>query len=362
MTTKQESDIIKDVIFYNLHEDSMNRILFVLCLAFCLVVATYVYAAGLNPEASAFYKKAEAAFVAKDMDTAETNLFEALKLEPDNAVYRYILGQVQFMKENFLESKSNMEIVSRSRPSPDKGDEYNNKLKGYKKKIKDLQEKFNSAGVAKFDVYQKNKDNNQKLKLAVTIFQAFKLNPPLRYKNFKLLEEVMATYEEALKKSFDGSEWQKDPMLQLAFIYEIANKKDKAAEVYMRALDYVENPNEEFVITHKFDYLNRSNKEKLLDTIEAGDFTRQDLEELIGSGSQKVTEEDKQKIENIITDARTKLEDATTDEERESVLEEIKATIIEKQKRGELPGQEELKKKLEKEGKTMEDYLKEKGL
>lgn len=337
---------------------ALKAIVFALCIAATVVV----YASALNPEAQEFYKKAEAAFVAKDLNTAETNLVEALKLEPDNAVYRYILGQVQFMKENYLEAKNNLEIVSRSRPSPDKGDDYNTKLKGYKKKIKDLQEKFNSAGLAKFDIYQQIKDSGQKLKLAVTIFQAFKLNPPLRYKNFKLLEEIMATYEEALKKSFDGTEWQKDPMLQLAFLYEIANKKDKAAEVYMRALDYVENPNEEFVITHKFDYLNRSNKEKLLDTIEAGDFTRQDLEELIGSGSQKVTEEDKKKIEDIISDARSKLEDATTDEERESVLEEIKATIIEKQKRGELPGQEELKKKLEKEGKTMEDYLKEKGL
>ena len=343
-------------------EDFMVKALKAIVFVLCVAATVAVYASALNPEAQEFYKKAEAAFVAKDLNTAETNLIEALKLEPDNAVYRYILGQVQFMKENYLEAKNNLEIVSRSRPSPDKGDDYNAKLKGYKKKIKDLQEKFNSAGVAKFDVYQQNKDSGQKLKLAVTIFQAFKLNPPLRYKNFKLLEEVMATYEEALKKSFDGTDWQKDPMLQLAFLYEIANKKDKAAEVYMRALDYVENPNEEFVITHKFDYLNRSNKEKLLDTIEAGDFTRQDLEELIGSGSQKVTEEDKKKIEDIISDARSKLEDATTDEERESVLEEIKATIIEKQKRGELPGQEELKKKLEKEGKTMEEYLKEKGL
>lgn len=309
-----------------------------------------------------FTKKAESAFVGKNMDSAQTNLVEALKIEPDNAFYRYILGQVQFRKDDFLEAKNNLEIVSRSRPSPDKGDDYNKKLKDSKKKIKDLQEKFNSAGQEKFDVYQKNKDSNQKLKLAVTLFQAFRLNPPLRYKNFKLLEEIIQIYEDALKKSFDGSDWQKEPMLQLAFLYEIANKKDKAAEVYMRALDYVENPNEEFVITHKFDYLNRSNKEKLLDTIEAGDFTRQDLEELIGSGSQKVSEEDKKKIEDIITDARSKLEDATSDEERESVLEEIKATIIEKQKRGELPGQDELKKKLEKEGKTMEDYLKEKGL
>ena len=32
------------------------------------------------------------------------------------------------------------------------------------------------------------------------------------------------------------------------------------------------------------------------------------------------------------------------------------------QKKGELPGQDKLKEKLEKEGKTMEEYLKEKGL
>ncbi len=340
----------------------MKKTLVTIALTGALMINLSAFASALNPEAEALYKKAESAFVGKDLSAAETSLVEALKLEPDNAFFRYILGQVQFKASNFLEAKSNLEIVGRSRPSPDKGDDYNKKLKGSKKKIKDLQEAFNKAGSEKFDIYQKNKDNPNKLKLAVTIYQAFRLNPPLRYKNFKLLESIIQTYEEALKKSFDGSEWQKEPMLQLAFLYEIANKKDKAAEVYMRALDYVEDPNEEFVITHKFDYLNRSNKEKLLDTIEAGEFTRQDLEELIGSGSQKISEDDKKKIEDIIADARAKLEDSTTDEERESVLEEIKATIIEKQKRGELPGQEELKKKLEKEGKTMEEYLKEKGI
>lgn len=339
----------------------MNKAGLAVLLITMLAVTTGLYALALNPEADAFFKKAEAAFVGKNLDDAESNLTEALKLEPDNAVFRYILGQVQFMKEDHLEAKNNLEIVSRSRPSPDKGDEYNSKLKAYKKKIKDLQAKFNVAGQTRFKIYEQNQDSKQKLKLAVTVFQAFRLNPPLRYRNYKLLEEIITIYEGALQKSFDGSEWQKEPMLQLAFLYEIANKKDKAAEVYMRALDYIEDPNEEHIITHKFDYLNRSNKEKLLDTIEAGDFTRQDLEELIGSGSQKVSEEDKQKIEDIITDARSKLENASTDEDRESVLEEIKATIIEKQKRGELPGQDELKKKLEKEGKTMEDYMKEKG-
>ena len=151
-------------------------------------------------------------------------------------------------------------------------------------------------------------------------------------------------------------------MLQLAFLYEIANKKDKAAEVYMRALDYIQDPNEEFVITHKFDYLNRSNKEKLLDTIEAGDFSRQDIEELIGSEAKEVGEEDKKKIESMLDEAQEKLQNASTQEDREQVLEDIKKSILEKQKRGELPGQDKLKERLEKEGKTMEDYLKEKGL
>jgi len=104
------------------------------------------------------------------------------------------------------------------------------------------------------------------------------------------------------------------------------------------------------------------NKEKLLDTIEAGEFSQKDLEELMGSGTQKVNSEDRKKIDDMITDARSKLENASSEEERESVLEEIKASIIEKQKKGELPGQGKLNEKLKKEGKTMEEYMKEKGL
>ena len=326
------------------------------------LLANPLLGSAINPEANDYYKKAETAFKSKDLATAESDLIEALKLEPDNANYRYILAQVQFMRSNFIESKNNMEIVSHSRPDQEKGGDYNEKLKGYKKKIKDLQSKFNAAGQSRFEVYDKNKNSPQKLKLAVTVYQAFRLNPPLRYKNMKLLEEVTDIYEKNLQKSFDGSEWQKEPMLQLAFLYEIANKKDKAAEVYMRALDYIQDPNEEFVITHKFDYLNRSNKEKLLDTIEAGDFTRQDIEELIGSEAKDVNEEDKKKIESMIDDAQAKLENAGSQEEREKVLEDIKKSILDKQKKGELPGQDKLKKRLEAEGKTMEDYLKEKGL
>ena len=150
--------------------------------------------------------------------------------------------------------------------------------------------------------------------------------------------------------------------VQLAFLYEISNKKDKAAEVYMRALDYVEDSNEEFVITHKFDYLNRSNKEKLLDTIEAGDFTRKDIEDLIGTEAGEINEDDKKKYESMIDEAQAKLQEASSQEEREQVLEDIKNSLLEKQKKGELPGQDKLKEKLEKEGKTMEEYLKEKGL
>lgn len=326
------------------------------------LIAGPVLASAINPAANDFYKKAENAFKGRDLATAEKDLIEALKLEPDNANYRYILAQVQFMQNNYLESKNNMEIVSHSRPDQEKGGEYNEKLKNYKKKIKDLQNKFNEAGQSIFEVYDKNKNSPQKLKLAVTAYQAFRLNPPLRYKNLKVLEEITSIYEQNLQKSFDGSEWQKGPMLQLAFLYEIANKKDKAAEVYMRALDYIQDPNEEFVITHKFDYLNRSNKEKLLDTIEAGDFSRQDIEELIGSEAKEVDEEDKKKIESMLDEAQEKLQNASTQEDREKVLDDIKKSILEKQKRGELPGQDKLKERLEKEGKTMEDYLKEKGL
>lgn len=329
---------------------------------FSTLIAAPVLASAINPAANDFYKKAETAFMSKDLVTAESDLIEALKLEPDNANYRYILAIIQFRRNNLLESKNNLEIVSHSRPDQEKGGDYNEKLKGYKKKIKELQNKFNEAGQTRFDVYDKNKNSPQKLKLAVTAYQAFRLNPPLRYKNLKVLEEITSIYEQNLQKSFDGSEWQKEPMLQLAFLYEIANKKDKAAEVYMRALDYIQDPNEEFVITHKFDYLNRSNKEKLLDTIEAGDFSRQDIEELIGSEAKDVNEEDKKKIESMLDEAQDKLQNASSQEEREQVLEDIKKSILEKQKKGELPGQDKLKERLEKEGKTMEDYLKEKGL
>ena len=64
----------------------------------------------------------------------------------------------------------------------------------------------------------------------------------------------------------------------------------------------------------------------------------------------------------MIDEAQAKLQDASSQEEREQVLEEIKNSLLEKSKRGELPGNDKLKERLEKEGKTMEDYLKEKGL
>ena len=92
------------------------------------LIAGPVLASAINPAANDFYKKAENAFKGKDLATAEKDLIEALKLEPDNANYRYILAQVQFMQNNYLESKNNMEIVSHSRPDQEKGGEYNEKL------------------------------------------------------------------------------------------------------------------------------------------------------------------------------------------------------------------------------------------
>lgn len=335
-----------------------NLLVAVLFLGCC----SFSFGAVSNPEALQLYQQAEEAFKNKDVENASNLMFEALKKEPDNAVYRYIYAKMLLQKKDYLTSKENLDIVARSRPSKEKEGDYNEKLKNFKKKIKDLQEEFSKEGENKFSVYLKNQDSPEKIKLAVTLYQAFRLDPPLRYKNYDELKKATEIYEQALQKSFSGQEWQKTPMLQLAFLYEIANKKDKAAEVYMRALDYVGDPNEEYVITHKFDYLNRSNKEKLLDTIEAGDFSQKDLEELMGSSSEKISQEEKQKVEDMIAEARSKLQNATSDEEREQVLEEIKASIIEKQKKGELPGQGKLEEKLKKEGKTMEDYMKEKGL
>ncbi len=340
----------------------MKRITILVCLTLLTLGAAYsLRAAPANAEAAELVKQAEEAFKAQDLEKAATLMQQALTKEPDNAVFRYIFARILFAKKDYMAAKENFEIVSRSRPSKEKGDEYNNKLKNYKKKIKELQAEFNTEGEKKFTVYLKNQDSKERLKLAVTLFQAFRLNPSLKYKNFEELKTATDIYEKALESSFKGKDWQKAPMLQLAYLYESANKKDKAAEVYMRALDYVQDPNEEYVITHKFDYLNRSNKEKLLDTIEAGDFSQRDLEDLIGSGSKKLSEEEKAKVDTMISDARAKLENATTDEEREQVLEEIKAEIIEKQKRGEFPGSEKLKEKLKKEGKTMEEYMKEQG-
>jgi len=340
----------------------MKKYMWIVFIVLLVIPDFNVCGGPLNPEAENTFKQAEAAFKAKDLDKAIELLIETLKKEPDNANYRYILGRVYYEKGEFIKARDCFDIVTRSRPSAEKGQDYNTKLKANKKKIKDLQEGFNAEGKKKMDAYLANQGVKEKIKLAVTLYQAFKLSPSLIYKNFDSLKAAIETYEKALESSFKGGEWQKEPMLQLAFLYEITNKKDKAAEVYMRTLDYVQDPNEEFVITHKFDYLNRSNKEKLLDTIESGQFTQKDLEDMMGSGTQKLSEEDRKKVDDMIADARSKLENATTEEEREAVLEEIKASIIEKQKRGELPGSEKLKEKLKKEGKTMEEYLKEKGL
>ncbi len=326
---------------------------------FLFSAAVLFGAGGINPEAMELYKSAQAAFKGGQIPQAIESLEKALGKEPDNAVYRYGLGFALMKNGQNLSAKENFEIVSRSRPSKEKGDEYNAKLKEFKSKVKTLQEDFAKAGDAEFGKFKANANDPDKPKIAFTLYSAFRLNPPLRYKNFEQLNNAIKIYEDALK----GKEGMKKPMLQLAFLYEISNKKDKAAELYMRALDYVENnPNEEFIITHKFDYLNRSNKEKLLDTIEAGEFTQKDIEDMLGSKAGKVSDEDRKKIQDMVDNAKKKLEGATTEEERESVLEEIKTTIIEKHKSGELGVNDELKKKLEKEGKTLEQYLQEQGL
>ncbi|MBI3038841.1 hypothetical protein HYY75_07320, partial [bacterium] len=213
---------------------------FFFILTFFAVIA---WGAASNPDATKLFQQAEEAFKGKDLDKAAGLLTEALKKEPDNAVYRYIFAKILLNKSDFITAKEHMDVVAKSRPSQEKGEDYNKKLKDFKKKIKDLQKTFNDEGEKKFAVFLKNQSSKDKLKLAVTLYQAFRLNPPLRYKNYEELKSAGDTYESALK----GKEGLKGPMLQLAFLFEISNKKNKAAELYMKALDYVQDPNEEYV-------------------------------------------------------------------------------------------------------------------
>jgi len=101
---------------------------------FLFSAAVLFGAGGINPEAMELYKSAQAAFKGGQIPQAIESLEKALGKEPDNAVYRYGLGFALMKNGQNLSAKENFEIVSRSRPSKEKGDEYNAKLKEFKSK------------------------------------------------------------------------------------------------------------------------------------------------------------------------------------------------------------------------------------
>ena len=124
------------------------------------------------------------------MKSAENSLLEALKLEPDNAVYRYILGQVQYMQDNLLEAKNNLEIVSRSRISQDKGEEYNSKLKEFQDKQETMPEGVKKMRVAEIQEVESRVTNYRQVAYQEIQKKQQELFVPIRDKVTKAINDV----------------------------------------------------------------------------------------------------------------------------------------------------------------------------
>ncbi|MFZ2959785.1 MAG: hypothetical protein WA705_23130 [Candidatus Ozemobacteraceae bacterium] len=337
--------------------------LFILLLGTAILSGSPGFASPLNLEAENLFKQAEESYKGKDLVKAATLLREALRKEPDNSFYRFNFGRVLLEKNDFLSAKENLDLVARAYPVAEKGMDYNEKLKKCKKKLKEMQERCFQEGEKKLSLYWKNQASKDKLKLAITLFQAFRLNQGLVFKNYDELKKVTEIYEKEFDPGSSQREWKQIPMLQLAFLYEIANKKQKASGIYMRALEFVEDdPNEEFIVTQRFNLINRPPKEILIDSLLADQLTSEDIMSMVSSDSAKVSDQEKKEIEDKIVEARKKLEEADSQEAREAALDEIRENLVKMQKEGRIPGAKKLDEKLKKEGKTMEEYLKEQGL
>ncbi|NLM17577.1 MAG: hypothetical protein GX221_07660 [Candidatus Riflebacteria bacterium] len=336
-----------------------------------------MFAYPLIAEASEKFQQAQAAMGARQPQRAEQLLIDALNIEPDNAVYRYSLGYIQYNLQKFVEAKKNFDLVRNSNLSAEKGDRYNSDLKKFKKAIRDLRQAFDKLGTLKFEAYKQNKNDPQKLKLAVTLYQAFLFNRAILAQNINLLNESIKIYEEALQPSLNGDQWYNEPMLQLAYFYELSGQKDKAAEIYMRALDYVKDLNEEFIVTSRFDYLNRSNKTKLIDMLKSDEFAPESIASLTAHLSIDMSKRDQEQLINAVSDFRSELENAITDEEQEQILLKYRSELTKRQESGELSkykaefesfskdkaAQEKLKKELQQytnaDDSTVENFTKQ---
>lgn len=334
----------------------LRDVLLVGLLACSAVASTWASTPAMS-EASAIYQRAEASFRARDLDTAAKLLTDALRLDPRNAEIRFGYGLVCFHRNEFVPAKENFEAVSRARPVSDRGGEYAKKLRANKKRIREMQAEFTKEALRLFESYTQKRDGKDQVKTAHTLYQAFRLCPPLGLKNAADLNRAITIYEALLKDDFANNRWQKSPMLQLAFLYETARRKDKASHIYMIALDHIDDPSESELITEKFDVINRSSRDRLLDLIEDGTFGRKDIQELMGSESAKLSDDESKRIDNMVAEMRARLESAETPEERERIFNELKDRIAEEQRKGLLPSKDQLNDRLKQDGKNIDDLL-----
>lgn len=132
-----------------------------------------------KPESRTKYEQAEEAYKAKYLNMAGELILEALRKEPNNAEYRFLLGLILFENGDLLGAKENFDIVTQTRFSSFKGDGNIQKLISFKKKVSEMQAFFEAEGKKKLEKYQNNQNAKDPLELATTLFQAFKLAPKL---------------------------------------------------------------------------------------------------------------------------------------------------------------------------------------
>lgn len=315
---------------------SMKRFVFPALFALCILFPWIGTAKPSLPEATKLFGWAQEAYWGKDLDRASRLVKLALKREPDNSLFRFFLGQVLFDKGDFHGAKESFDIVSESLPSSDKGNEYVAQVSELRKSIK--------RDTAKNGIFQKEgrkmlvSPREWRIDFAIRLSRAFKLDPELVWANQGDLKGAMDILEEARETSERAGRWPKELILELGNLYEKSRQWDKAKDLYIRALEHADDWNEEFILTHRFDQacLRRRCCDMGLDPDDSG--VSEGMETPVGSTPPQVSEGEAKFVEELISSTREKLENAGTEEERESILDAVKTTIIEKQKSGELPG------------------------
>lgn len=303
------------------------------------------------------FEKAKEAFKAKNLEKAGELVLFVLMKKPSNFEFRFLFGQILFEKGDLLSAKENFEIV---RNLPFFLGENKQKHESINKKIDEMQDFFDAAGEKELQTYWKNQSTKEPFELATTLFKAFRLAPKLMKKYPDELKKTINVYESILEGSFEGDNWKPSaPMMQLAFLYSQTREKRKAVEIYRNTIGNARDPNEESVIAYKHDNLSSvvghlySPEAYTLKTVRriTGNLYPKDFfDTILGSDCwDKISEEDRKKVFKIIDDATQEFNDESTLDECDIMKEKIKTRILEKQKRGELPGYEQRKNKLKME-------------